>query len=1218
MADIEKITPDIIETMKQDSMNTDELLKSIDQSLKSIRNNINDISDNPLKLNGSGDVRSNRNRTSRESDSDDYSARSERWKPNRDGKSRSSGNIFDDAVGSFLDSFEKQVFGESFSDMISQSMSQVADTIADAFGGPLEEVGLNFGDMAGKALGNMVKDNPFVKQLTSEIKDVQQSLANRVNDAANHFSDTLKQKAGLAGGEGTETNFAEEAVKQSQEFGKTVKNAAGNVGDLGDTLKNANIGDVKQIGTKLVPAVKNAAGELGPMAANAAKGALQFAKLHPAMIAVTAALFVFDKLTEVVAAEFRKIKEAAVNFGKAMDEASKRTQSMLGERLSNKMKRIAADTETMIRASYEVMEKASQEMLDSWDRNLTTITATQGYTKEATQDMISNMAKRLQSEGYDSVISVSEITDNLGNVLKAGLSGTVAEEFAYMATILNKAIPTEDFFAYAETYASIAANAIAAGKSQQEAIDYANDELQSFANNLLYASRDLAGGFSTGLKSASNLLSSATKIAQTSRTGDISDISGVLTSVSAIVGAVAPDLASSLVDSIVSAATGGNAENVTALRTLAGGGASNTAFLQQFASNPQAVFATLFRNLGSMQNMSSENYMEVAEGLSSIFGVSMDALARVDFNYLADAVDGMNTDSTALSKNMELLVSGQTTSTAEQLKAQEINRTMIEEGLTYVLDNDAARTIQQHMWDEQIANDLKESEFAVNLQGKALEFMQSILNGVTNILSFLNPIAWLKKGANLIATMDDISDMSADITTMLEAQKVGQGNSDILYNMTTQGKDLDLVPNYLERIGQYGRYGSSAGVLDNIPLVGDKIGTQVNKLVDSKAGQIVTGVLGVAGNLMATDYTAAVDGFNTTLDKAGKAARNALWGTATSSGGSGGQVSSAYSWGNVSKSSLASSVGGKYDGSSAFSTVISSAGSAISSVQAEINKASQDRMQSYLDSMQSYVGEHKSYEDWAAAASDYGITDLGAALEDYGMTEADVMDQFQNLETEAGVQALYEENMLEQKFWEDAIQWYEEEYPLLRDETWPIYTETLFGYLTSWNETMWPDFNTKLFEAVDEWRFTTWPAYLNDLDLKHTEIMDMQNVIADLSDSILTESIKLNKQFQFFFEDWTSYYIEHEAYSKATWNAYDVGSIRSQERAEAGDAVLTLAQALTANAVDFKDPQVQTNVLLSKILLVAEAIMQQGNDTTTVSLPTALSALGLGVTSESI
>lgn len=103
-----------------------------------------------------------------------------------------------------------------------------------------------------------------------------------------------------------------------------------------------------------------------------------------------------------------------------------------------------------------------------------------------------------------------------------------------------------------------------------------------------------------------------------------------------------------------------------------------------------------------------------------------------------------------------------------------------------------------------------------------------------------------------------------------------------------------------------------------------------------------------------------------------------------------------------------------------------------------------------------------------------------------------------------------------------------------------------------------------------------------------------------------------------FYNAWVDYYVNHTAYSKETLKAYDVAGIRNAERKENGDAVLALAKALTSNAVDLKDPAVQTNVLLSKILLVAEAIMQQNNTTGGLALGDNLAALVLGATSPTV
>ena len=139
--------------------------------------------------------------------------------------------------------------------------------------------------------------------------------------------------------------------------------------------------------------------------------------------------------------------------------------------------------------------------------------------------------------------------------------------------------------------------------------------------------------------------------------------------------------------------------------------------MQQFASNPQKVFSDLFNKLSQMQNMSTSNYMEVAEGLSKVFGLDMASFARVDFSYLAKAIDNMTVSSSSLDENMKQLASGESTLTAEQLKIRQINEYMMNEGLAYVLDNEVARSIQEHMWQEQTAIEIQEAHHLINIIG---------------------------------------------------------------------------------------------------------------------------------------------------------------------------------------------------------------------------------------------------------------------------------------------------------------------------------------------------------------------------------------------------------------------------------------------------------------------------------------------------------------------
>ena len=320
----------------------------------------------------------------------------------------------------------------------------------------------------------------------------------------------------------------------------------------------------------------------------------------PPLLALAAAMVLIQRLMEA----FEPLIEGASALFEAFTSAGNRYNKTREERMKNAEERWEEDIRSIITEPFTILKESAQEVYNAWDSTIRKINGTQGYTKDDLQNLMGAYANRLRDEGLSSVVSGADLVTNLGQVLDSGLSGRVAEEFSYMATILNAAIPTQDFFGYAGTYASLAANAMAAGYSEAQAIEYANEQLKLFASNVLYSSRVLTGGFTTGLQNAQSLFEDSVKIAQTSRSGIPAEIAGVLTAVSAATGAVAPDLASSLTDAIVSAATGGNSSQLTALRSLAQVGASNTEFLQALARDPQGLFVTLFENLAKMQSMS--------------------------------------------------------------------------------------------------------------------------------------------------------------------------------------------------------------------------------------------------------------------------------------------------------------------------------------------------------------------------------------------------------------------------------------------------------------------------------------------------------------------------------------------------------------------------------------------------------------------------------------
>ena len=950
------------ESVNQSASTDNELesyLKSLDESIKLLAKEIGKYSQDAARDKLTEQRRNFRNKFNAKKDNLNTS------------KYITSGSPLDN----FLDSFEAQLLDSFGLSDFKKKVQEGLDVFAGDIGVSLKEVPSKLGQELGKQVFESVKDTGFGKKFSESINKFQNKIFDGISNAYksgvdNYNSNNESSNGPLNNIGGSLKDTASDAIKDK--VSDTIKDKAS------DVIKDKAFDVIKDKAPDILS--KFASSSNG--AASAMSGISKVAGVATKSLGiVSVGLIAFQLTLDVIS----PLLEGSAKVLAAANDSMDRVNKSREEQLKNGQERLEADVRTLVEEPFNILKDAAQELYNAWDSNIRTINATQGYTKDDLQLLIGSYAQRLRDEGLSSVVSSADITENLSKVLDAGLSGTIAEEFAYLATKLNSAIPTQDFFSYADTYASLVANAIKNGASQAEAISYANEQMELFASSVLYASRQLTGGFTTGLQNAESLFEDAVQIAQASRTGNPSEIAGVLTAVSAATGAIAPDLASSMVDAVVSAATGGNSSEIVALRSLAGVNASNTEFLQQLAENPQKIFSTLFENLADMQSMSDGAYMEVAEGLSSVFGISMDAFARIDFNYLADAISNMNVSDAALAENMSLLASGETTTTAEQLRMQQINEYMIEEGLSYVLDNAAARAIQQHMWDEQIANELQETTYAVALTGAALEFLEGIRRTIDNLLNLINPFSWGKGIYNVIATADESSALEDDIKQVLELGKVGSGNLTSLYQLTTRGTNLNLTEDLVTLLGGTSALASSRDFWNS-------------------------GIWGAfRGNYITRDHMDASDAIADAVAKNNLASSSRNY-----------SIDSLYSWGTVGKSTAAFVTSGSSLNTEVSSPISSGVSGVISSTDAAKSNI-QDKLDKMLSEeyINSFVEEQKSYEDWAASAKNFGITDLNAALSEVGYSEESVRARFQSAETIAASQYQWERQQKEDAYWEN-------------------------------------------------------------------------------------------------------------------------------------------------------------------------------------------------------
>lgn len=958
------------ESVNQSASTDNELesyLKSLDASIKLLAKEIGKYSQDAARDKLTEQRRNFRNKFNAKKDSLNTS------------KYITSGSPLDN----FLDSFEAQLLDSFGLSDFKKKVQEGLDVFAGDIGVSLKEVPSKLGQELGKQVFESVKDTGFGKKFSESINKFQNKIFDGISNAYksgvdNYNSNNESSNGPLNNIGDSLKDTASDAIKDK--VSDTIKDKASDAikDKASDVIKDKAFDVIKDKAPDIVS--KFASSSNG--AAAAMSGISKVAGVATKSLGiVSVGLIAFQLTLDVIS----PLLEGSAKVLAAANDSMDRVNKSREEQLKNGQERLEADVRTLVEEPFNILKDAAQELYNAWDSNIRTINATQGYTKDDLQLLIGSYAQRLRDEGLSSVVSSADITENLSKVLDAGLSGTIAEEFAYLATKLNSAIPTQDFFSYADTYASLVANAIKNGASQAEAISYANEQMELFASSVLYASRQLTGGFTTGLQNAESLFEDAVQIAQASRTGKPSEIAGVLTAVSAATGAIAPDLASSMVDAVVSAATGGNSSEIVALRSLAGVNASNTEFLQQLAENPQKIFSTLFENLADMQSMSDGAYMEVAEGLSSVFGISMDAFARIDFNYLADAISNMNVSDAALAENISLLASGETTTTAEQLRMQQINEYMIEEGLSYVLDNEAARAIQQHMWDEQIANELQETTYAVALTGAALEFLEGIRRTIDNLLNLINPLSWGKGIYNVIATADESSALEDDIKQVLELGKVGSGNATSLYQLTTRGTNLNLTEDLVTLLGGTSALASSRDFWNS-------------------------GIWGAfRGNYITRDHMDASDAIADAVAKNNLASSSRNY-----------SIDSLYSWGTVGKSTATFVTSGSSLNTEVSSPISSGVSGVISSTDAAKSNI-QDKLDKMLSEeyINSFVEEQKSYEDWAASAKNFGITDLNAALSEVGYSEESVRARFQSAETIAASQYQWERQQKEDAYWEN-------------------------------------------------------------------------------------------------------------------------------------------------------------------------------------------------------
>lgn len=1174
----------------------------------------------------------------------------------------------------------------------------------------------------------------------------QPELGNEFDDVGDNIQEALEgdyrevgeQRALPAPSAG---DVVSEVIDQAGNLLNVVDSGAGGMGAAGDAASGLAEGALQAGASEA--ALASTASEATTALATVAEAGAGVAAAFPEITLILMALsLVVEGISEAINRIIGPAADGINNFISALQKAGNRQLTINQKYQELYQKRLEDDLRSIREAAYAVIQDAANRVEQVWDSVESTVSATQDYTKAEVQDVWSEFAARLQREGLSKYVSSADIMEKLEYVLKQGLTGKAAEEFAYQATLLNQMIPTEDFFQYAASYASIIAQTISSGGNLAGGISVANDALQDFANSLLYAKEE-NDGLTTTLSGTSDLFTKAAEIAITSQSTNrvtLSSLSTTLAMLSGAVGSVAPDLANGIVDAVYKAAVGGNSSEITALRSLAGTGASNTAFLKALVGNPQEVLKTMFENLSILQARGSANYMEVAEGLSSVFGISMDALSRLDFQKLADKIGNATVDAanTYLTKAEERLKAGDTTSKDSQNRIAKINEYMMEEGLAYVLDNEVARSIQEHMWQEQLAREIESASYSVDLIGGARSALLGIETTLRRYVAYSLGLGWVEELANVALTVSEATAINTDTARILKAgviegtkitdekrlAQIQAGRAAELHALTTGDQDLGLATPIITLLG-----GGAPTVLGGSSPT-DTV-TTIVRTVQSFASRVAQAIKSGASTILGNngDSTGSTAGGSGTVGGNSVPRRQARRSTASTAEEAvnsnyaqessmsntdediGHSEEDVYDYGQPSDSyketepadtvvvqpavdigELAEELGplvppgettelianvtgkiGKAAGNN-YAKVIKQSNEAVAAATQRTQEAikngfnqlkqgveytslqsiSKDDLTAIRNVTNAYRtygagggGYRALYED--AAETGTAIYEkatqktanelselINSSLEEYilkGREAALSLENFRHELTEdstnmlteqlaADLKALEEEGEgrgLQHRGYYDQSQLMEEvfaksaeiaaEEQSISFENWLANFEAQTGIanlsslLTEYGTTI-----DAIRDAYDSQEAAKQSAATKARDLHEVQFWeDMQNFAT--------------VDFPWYMREWERYFIQHEAYTEATAEAYNEAvALAVEEKGEMGDSVLALAEALTENTIwqqelgnAIKDPQVQTNTILSRILLCVEAIMQQNNETAIVSVPTALSSLGLGI-----
>lgn len=435
-----------------------------------------------------------------------------------------------------------------------------------------------------------------------------------------------------------------------------------------------------------------------------------------------------------------KIDALAKTIGDRLDYLANHSKRTRDEILKAGIDKIRSDVKDMATYSIEIYETSTKSIYDSWDKNLSQVTATQGYTKEALNSLQDAVAQRLQEEGYGTTINAADYLDSLANTLSANLGGTLAEAFAAQNLILQKAVPEVDLSQSAAQFAAIYANANRQTGQGEETMIAAMNEIAGAAKAL----ETVTEGNNQFLKETGNLLTKATEVVQIAggNADQISDLTTQMMASEAAITSVAPQL-SGFTSELVTLLMNNNDATAVSLRAIMNDmnsniGVSATSFMKSFMDDTQSTLSTAFAAIQKFidQNENEASRQEFLHALESVFGVQGSKLAQIDFGDVSDLISQVSTsvNMAALTDAENLVRSGETTSLEEQLVANTSNQLLATNAISTTLDNKLMRKLE--------ANELSMERLVYSAQAtQSVDLAENTLGFFTKIFDLIMSIA---------------------------------------------------------------------------------------------------------------------------------------------------------------------------------------------------------------------------------------------------------------------------------------------------------------------------------------------------------------------------------------------------------------------------------------------------------------------------------------------